>query len=105
MYVLLISNCCSPPAGTAAALTLLCARLWQPVWPEGASVYEPVCLLFSSLCSTCVLLCLQGFINKSFENIASTEHALNLLRQFQSILQRESLKASRSLRHLPLQQC
>ena len=47
-----------------------------------------------SLCSSSVLFCLQGFINKSFENIASTEHALNLLRQFQSILQRESLKAS-----------
>jgi dynein heavy chain len=28
----------------------------------------------------------------SFENITSTEHALNLLRQFQSILQRETLK-------------
>jgi dynein heavy chain len=36
---------------------------------------------------------LQGFINASFENITSTEHALNLLRQFQSILQRETLKA------------
>ena len=34
----------------------------------------------------------QGFINSSFENITSTEHALNLLRQFQSILQRDSLK-------------
>lgn len=30
---------------------------------------------------------LQGFINSSFENITSTEHALNLLRQFQTILQ------------------
>ena len=36
---------------------------------------------------------LQGFINLSFENITSTEHALNLLRQFQSILQRDLLKA------------
>jgi dynein heavy chain len=36
---------------------------------------------------------LQGFINSSFENITSTEHALNLLRQFQAILQRDSLKA------------
>lgn len=36
---------------------------------------------------------LQVFINASFENISSTEHALNLLRQFQSILQRDSLKA------------
>lgn len=35
---------------------------------------------------------LQGFINSSFENITSTEHALNLLKQFQSILQRDSLK-------------
>merc|ERR1712005_80689 len=36
---------------------------------------------------------LQGFINLSFENITSTEHALNLLRQFQAILQRDLLKA------------
>ena len=36
---------------------------------------------------------LQGFINHSFENITSTEHALNLLRQFQAILQRDLLKA------------
>uniref|UniRef100_A0A7S0HBM9 Uncharacterized protein n=1 Tax=Hanusia phi TaxID=3032 RepID=A0A7S0HBM9_9CRYP len=36
---------------------------------------------------------LQGFINASFENITSTEHALNLLRQFEAILQRETLKA------------
>ncbi|GBG77441.1 hypothetical protein CBR_g23890 [Chara braunii] len=35
---------------------------------------------------------LQGFINSSFENITSTEHALNLLRLFQAILQRDSLK-------------
>lgn len=36
---------------------------------------------------------LQGFINASFENITSTEHALSLLRQFQAILQRDTLKA------------
>eukprot|EP00899_Mesostigma_viride_P009796 jgi/Mesvir1/18818/Mv04309-RA.2 len=36
---------------------------------------------------------LQGFINASFENITSTEHALHLLRQFQAILSRDSLKA------------
>ena len=35
---------------------------------------------------------LQGFINESFDSITSTENALNLLRQFQSILQRETLK-------------
>jgi len=36
---------------------------------------------------------LQGFINASFENITSTEHALALLRQFELVLQRETLKA------------
>jgi len=36
---------------------------------------------------------LQGFINASFENITSTEQALSLLRQFESILQRETLKS------------
>jgi dynein heavy chain len=36
---------------------------------------------------------LQGFINASFENISSTEHALSLLGQFESILQRETLKS------------
>ena len=30
---------------------------------------------------------LQGFINASFENITSTEQALSLLKQFESILQ------------------
>jgi dynein heavy chain len=35
---------------------------------------------------------LQDFINASFENITSTEHALNLLRQFQEILHRDSLR-------------
>lgn len=36
---------------------------------------------------------LQQFINQSFENITSIEHSLRLLRKFQSILQRESLKS------------
>ena len=36
---------------------------------------------------------LQTFINQSFENITSIEHSLDLLRKFQSILQRESLKS------------
>ena len=36
---------------------------------------------------------LQGFINASFENIMSTEHALGMLKQFQTILQRDSLQA------------
>ena len=36
---------------------------------------------------------LQQFINSSFENITSIEHSLQLLRKFQSILQRESLKS------------
>ena len=35
---------------------------------------------------------LQSFINQSFESINSTDHALSLLKQFQAILQRESLK-------------
>ena len=34
----------------------------------------------------------QGFINASFDNIRSTEAALNLLQQFQVVLQRDSLK-------------
>jgi len=36
---------------------------------------------------------LQQFINSSFDNITSIEHSLQLLRKFQSILQRESLKS------------
>jgi dynein heavy chain len=36
---------------------------------------------------------LQQFINSSFENITSIEHSLQLLRKFQSILMRESLKS------------
>ena len=39
-------------------------------------------------------LALQAFINTSFQQISSTEHALNLLRQFQAILVRDSLKVS-----------
>ena len=35
---------------------------------------------------------LQTFIDSSFENISSTEQALNMLRQFQSVLKRDSLK-------------
>jgi len=35
---------------------------------------------------------LQGFINSSFENITSTEQALGMLKKFQIILQRDSLK-------------
>ena len=35
---------------------------------------------------------LQMFINTSFESITSIEHSLNLLRKFQTILQRESLR-------------
>lgn len=34
----------------------------------------------------------QAFVNRSFENITSTEHALNLLAQFQAIMQRETLQ-------------
>lgn len=36
---------------------------------------------------------LQNFINKSFLNITSIEHSLLLLKKFQNILQRESLKS------------
>ncbi len=39
---------------------------------------------------------LQRFVKDSFENIASTEHALSLLAQFQAIMQRESLKQVRA---------
>ena len=35
---------------------------------------------------------LQQFINQSFENITSIEQSLSLLKKFQTILQRESLK-------------
>ena len=36
---------------------------------------------------------LQGFINRSFETITSTEAALSLLRRYQAILRRERLRA------------
>eukprot|EP00940_MAST-03C_sp_MAST-3C-sp2_P002393 g2393.t1 len=36
---------------------------------------------------------LQLFINESFESITSISHSLNLLKKFQTILQRESLRA------------
>lgn len=36
---------------------------------------------------------LQQFINTSFENITSIEHSLQLLKKFQNILERESLKS------------
>jgi hypothetical protein len=39
-----------------------------------------------------VYVCLQAFINSSFENISSTQHALSLLAQFKAILLRESLR-------------
>jgi dynein heavy chain len=35
---------------------------------------------------------LQDFVDNSFKNITSTEHAMSLLQQFQAILQRESLR-------------
>ena len=37
-------------------------------------------------------LCVQAFVNTSFENISSTGLALDLLLQFESILQRDTLK-------------
>ena len=36
---------------------------------------------------------LQAFINQSFDSISNIEHSLQLLKKFQSILQRESLKS------------
>ena len=42
----------------------------------------------------------QGFVNSSFENITSTEHALSLLSQFQAILQRETLKQDLESKYL-----
>ena len=36
---------------------------------------------------------LQSFINSAFEHITNTEQALNLLQQFQTVLQRDSLKS------------
>jgi dynein heavy chain, axonemal len=43
---------------------------------------------------------LQTFINKSFENISSTDHALNLLEQIQSILQRDTLKSDLEAKYM-----
>lgn len=45
---------------------------------------------------------LQGFVDKSFENIATTgtEHALSLLAQFQTILQRDMLKQNLESKYL-----
>ena len=37
---------------------------------------------------------MQAFVNTSFENISSTGLALDLLLQFESILQRDTLKVS-----------
>ena len=36
---------------------------------------------------------LQAFINSSFDNMQSTEHALSLLRQLRAVLQRDALRA------------
>lgn len=36
---------------------------------------------------------LQSFINASFDNMHSTEHALALLRQLRAVLQRDALRA------------
>jgi hypothetical protein len=35
---------------------------------------------------------MQAFVDASFENITSTDHALSLLAQFSAILQRDALK-------------
>jgi dynein heavy chain, axonemal len=43
---------------------------------------------------------LQSFINRSFENISSTEQALNLLKQIQQIMQRDSLKADLEAKYM-----
>eukprot|EP00002_Diphylleia_rotans_P028875 TRINITY_DN5840_c0_g1_i3.p1 TRINITY_DN5840_c0_g1~~TRINITY_DN5840_c0_g1_i3.p1 ORF type:complete len:4482 (-),score=987.95 TRINITY_DN5840_c0_g1_i3:157-13602(-) len=43
---------------------------------------------------------LQEFINKSFDAISNTEQALNMLKQFQAILQRENLKADLDSRYM-----
>ena len=40
----------------------------------------------------CCCAAVQAFVNVSFENITSTDHALSLLAQFNSILQRDALK-------------
>ena len=43
---------------------------------------------------------LQTFINRSFENITNTEHALNLLEQIQSILQRDTLQSDLEAKYM-----
>ena len=43
---------------------------------------------------------LQSFINKSFENITNTSHALNLLEQIQSILQRDTLQSDLEAKYM-----
>jgi len=43
---------------------------------------------------------LQSFINSAFENISSTEQALNLLQQFQTILERDTLKGDLEEKYL-----
>jgi dynein heavy chain, axonemal len=43
---------------------------------------------------------LQMFINKSFENISSTDHALNLLEQIHDILDRDTLKADLDAKYM-----
>ncbi|KAK9865923.1 hypothetical protein WJX84_001850 [Apatococcus fuscideae] len=43
---------------------------------------------------------MQSFINKSFEKIISTDHALRLLHQFEYILNRDSLKSDLEAKYL-----
>jgi dynein heavy chain, axonemal len=43
---------------------------------------------------------LQMFINKSFENISSTDHALNLLEQIQGILDRDTLRTDLEAKYM-----
>lgn len=43
-------------------------------------------------CHDMVVWLLQTFVDDSFKNILLTESALDLLRQFEAILQRDSLK-------------
>jgi dynein heavy chain, axonemal len=43
---------------------------------------------------------LQSFINRSFENISSTEQALSLLKQIQQIMQRDSLKGDLEAKYM-----
>jgi hypothetical protein len=44
----------------------------------------------------------QEFVNASFEKRMSTDAALNLLLQFQTILQREALQVSSPLHRIPI---